>query len=1294
MKRTLFFAVMLFLIGESFLAAQIDRQTRTWNNATDAFAQFEQEIAAQHARNFLAFPNAKLVKAESVNSPDWLTDGRAGTLGDQGRVEIHGTPSVLLYYLGAPRKIAEIRICTGNIDQRGNQDFEIRLANNSAKPGEMPQFANDATLTSGETVLGGNGGGVMTTFTEKSGKPLFDEPFDWIEVKMWKTYPNGTAGSPAKEGNKSDSWGSAVEIQVLGNMDDPASFASEEERNAFQEQQVRQKQEKEFARVGRDTRYALKQFAKSCQSLRLAIEDLSKRFPDQYNGQDYLKRLSEFEKQYEQQKLGLLSLDWAKRFAAFRKEVLLANPLLNFDELLFRRAQNSGLEANWISNCSRGKGDYGNALVTVPPRHANGEYRTVLEGPQGSFVGDIALHWDADKMLVTALGEDKTWQVFEVNLDGTGLRQVTPSIGTDIDNAEGCYVPDGSVLFISTASMMGVPCIDGSSQVGNIYRIEEDGQTVRQLTFEQDQDWCPVVLPNGRIMYLRWEYTDTAHYFTRILFSMNPDGTNQVEHYGSNSFWPNSLFYAKPIPGHSTKFVGIVTGHHGVPRMGELVIFDPAIARKEAEGVVQRIPGYGEKVEPIIADTLVDGSWPKFLFPYPLDENYYLVSCQMTPDAPWGLYLVDVFDNMLLLREEPGYYLLEPTPIVKRPAPPIIPNRIDPDQNEATVFLTDIYMGDGLKDVPRGTVKKLRVFAYSFGYRGIGGHAYFGMESCWDARRILGEVPVYEDGSAMFTIPANVPIAIQPLDENGRALQIMRSWFVGMPGETLSCVGCHEPQNTVTPAKSTIARTKLPSRIESFAGPERPVSYEGEVQPVLDQYCVGCHNGKDGHENIPNFADTKRGPMSFSKSYHALSRHVRRPGPESDVYMLRPLEYHASTSELFQKLERGHHGVEVDPESMKKLYLWADLNIPYFGTWTEVAQANRGRKNHLADVNKRYMELKEQYAGVKLDYEADANYSKKNKTKVDFVKPKELPKPDYSAPAIANWPFDAEKAKKMQAESGKAVTQVVKLGDQSEFTLARIPAGQFIMGDVKGNRDELPRLPVQIEKPFWIMTEEVSNALYKLYDSQHDSRYIDQQHKDHTTAGYPANKPEQPVIRISWNEANDFCRWLSEKTGKKFRLPSEAEWEWAARAGTETPMWYAEGQIGDDFGPYENLSDDSTRLFVVSGINPQPVAHADWQAFIPRADGINDGQMIAEKRGAYKPNPWGLYDMLGGVSEWTSSDYKPYPFKSGELGSTAPKVARGGSWTDRPEYSRAGIRRYYEPWQKVHNVGFRVIMEE
>ena len=1281
------FAALLLSFG-SLRAAEIELSTANWENNQDAFSLMGKTIAENAAVNLLNFKGAKIAAIDAVQVAEALTDGDPGILGQTGRVLFDAAPSRIVYYLGSAHNIKEIRVFSGNIDTRSNQDYEIRLANNEAKPGEMPAFPENATLTTGDTILGANGGGFMTRFAKADGSNLFDEKYDWIEFRVWRTYKPGNqtpAGSPAKAQNASESSASMVEFQVVMDLNEPGLFASEQEKADWEQVQRRRMMDLRIDQFGSEMAFALR----NPESLKRAIDDMTDRFGDDFDPKDYAQRWEGFaarianppEDEAELAKL-------VEEYGAFRREVLLSNPLLtDFDRILVRKGTNPALEQNWMSNASRPKGEYDNALISFNPANPSEQTVIAAEGPNKSFIGDICLHWNADKCLVTALSDQKTWQIFECNLADGALRQVTPDMGGDIDNVEGCYVPDGATVFVSSASMMGVPCIGGTGLVGNIYRVEADGKTVRQLTFEQDQDWCPTLLPNGRILYLRWEYVDIPHYFSRIMFTMNPDGTNQVEHYGSGSFWPNSLFYCKPIPGQSSKFVGIVSGHHGVAREGELTVFDPSLGRQEADGALQRIPGWGKKVEPTIADQLVDNSWPKFLFPSPLDDAYIIASGRLRPQDPWGVYLVDIFDNLLKLWEEPGWHLMEPTPLIARDEPQKIIDRTKPGEKEATVFITDLYFGQGLPDVPVGTIKKLRLFAYSYGYRGIGGHDIFGMESGWDGRRLLGEVPVNPDGSATFKIPANTPIALQPLDADGAAVQLMRSWFVGMPGESESCIGCHETQNSVSPGKLTEARNAEPISIQPFYGPERPFSFEGEMQPVLDKFCVGCHDGTE--KDRPNFADTNKGPRGFSNAYHALHGYVRRPGPESDIHTFRPMEYHSSTSELVQMLEKGHHNVKLDREGWDRLHCWIDLNTPYFGTWTEIAEMRNNQKGSdpLRGVADRYIELKELYADSNLDYESGSYYAETKPERPAFIKPEETPDPDRSAPALENWPFKPQNPPEKQT---------VQVADGVSFDLVKIPAGNFIMGDEDGFLDELPRREATVAQPFWMMTTEVTNALYKLFDADHDSRFIDQWNKDHNTPGYPANKPEQPVIRVTWKRANDFCAWLTEKTGKHFRLPTEAEWEWAARAGSDTPMWF--GALDSDFGKLENLADESTRLFVVAGVNPQPQPHADWEAFMPRANGVDDGNFMEQAVGQYEANPFGLHDMLGSVSEWTASDYKPYPYNADDGrnngAADVKKVARGGSWADRPKWARSGVRKPYETWQPVYNVGIRAVCDE
>ena len=1034
------------------------------------------------------------------------------------------------------------------------------------------------------------------------------------------------------------------------------------------------------------------------ESLRRAVKDLSTHFPDKYTkGADFLRRLDELAKAPDAEKLSALA-----------REALLANPLLDFDKLLLvkRSTRNLGLPANWQSNSSLRKNGYDNEIAVLSPVSPDGKLTTFHKPAGGLFVGDVDLHFNGDRMLFSMPGKNGRWQVFEIRTNGTGLRQVTPGDQKDVDSYDACYLPDGKIVFNCTACFIGVPCVYGSSHVTNLYVMDNSGKNIRQLTFDQEHNWCPEVTNDGRVMYLRWEYADLPHSQSRMLFSMNPDGTNQMELYGSNSYWPNSTFYARPVPDHPTKVVGVISGHHGVRRMGELIVFDPARGRHEATGVVQRIPGHGKKVEPAISDRLVNASWPKFLHPWPLSQKYFLAAAQLTARSQWGLYLVDVFDNMLLLKAMPGYALLEPIPLRRRTRPPVAVDRVATKQSDAIVYITDIYQGDGLKGVPRGTVKKLRLFTYHFSYQGMGGlMGIIGNDGPWDIKRVLGTVPVDPDGSVMFRVPANTPIAVHPLDAEGKSLQRMRSWFTAMPGEVLSCVGCHERQNQVTPNLRTTASARPASKIEPWYGPVRGFSFKREVHPVLEKYCVGCHNGtaRPGGKTIPDFRITtkiknyamvtagnsaKRGGK-FTVAYDTMHRLVRRPGIESDLHLLEPLEYHADTTQLVQMLDKGHHGVRLDAEAWDRIITWIDLNTPFHGTWHEELKDPGGQRT-------RRRELRKLYAGVDEDPEAVVE------TKRPPIKPvpPKTPAPPARTLACPNWPFDAAEAKRRQAAAGPAATRAVDLGDGMKLELVLVPAGEFVMGDADGRADEHPLTRVRIDKPFWMGKYEISNEQYARFDAYHDSRVESKNGYQFGVHGYPMNTPPQPVVRITWKRAMAFCQWLSQKTGPGapgFSLPTEAQWEYACRAGASTAFWF--GPADADYSKSANLADQKLREFAtnpytVFSVYKNATRYDDW---IPKDMRYNDGSLLTADIHGYLPNPWGLHNMHGNAAEWTRTTYRPYPHTSKDGRDAADtegrKVVRGGSWRDRPQRCRSAFRLSFQPWQGVYNVSFRVVCE-
>ena len=959
------------------------------------------------------------------------------------------------------------------------------------------------------------------------------------------------------------------------------------------------------------------------------------------------------------------------------RSALLANPLLDMDRLLVvrRGANNLALPQNWQQQRDVNRKGLTNEIAVLAGLRGEPAFETLYRAEPGTFVGDLQLHWDARRLMFTGENAQRLHRVYELDTaaPGRGARELPLIPDSDVDNYAGCWLSDDSVLFLSNASFIGVPCVVGSSYVASLYRWYPSEGRIRRLTFDQDHNWYPTQLQDGRVMYLRWEYSGIVHYVSRLLFSMNPDGTGQRELYGSTCYWPNALFYARPVPDDPHRFTAVVSGHHGVPRMGELILFDPTRGRRETQGVVQRIPGRGQAVEPVVKDNLVDDSWPKFLHPWPLGGGYVLTACKPTPDALWGLYLADTFDNLTLVAEQPGQALLEPVPLRARPRPAVLKDHVQPGEKNGRVKVIDVYSGPGLAGVPRGTVKSLRVFTYSFAYRGMGSETdRVGFDGPWDVVRILGTVPVEADGSAYFEVPADTPISLQPLDAQGRAVQLMRSWLTVMPGELQSCSGCHEPQNSGSgPLTRPRAMEREPSKIAPWYGPARGLSFNREVQPVLDRSCVRCHDGTAGRPDFrprPGVSIKTRevyyinANNLFPPAYLALCAYIRGQTQEGDNHLQTPCNVHVSTTELFQLLEAGHHGVRLDAESWDRLTTWIDLNRPNHGTWSE----NVGEKR-MGTMALRRSEMQRRYAD--LDEAHEVTYGPA-RLAAPALPPGGEPPPPPPAPAVAGWPFDAAAARARQQAQGSA-TKAVDLGGGVTLAFARIPAGAFATADGRA---------VEIKRPFWMSVDEITNEQYARFDPAHDSFLERGEYMQFTVEerGYPLNTPTQPVCRVSCASADAFCRFVSQRAGGRARLPGGDEWEWAGRAGAATPLFY--GGAGDDFARYANLADAVFRRMDRFRGNMPGAAIPAWR---PAATNVSDGFRVSSPAGTFAPNAWGLRDVHGNVWEWTA-----------ERLPDGRAVARGGSWWKRPQHATFAARVPYAPWQRVYDVGFRVLLED
>lgn len=1039
---------------------------------------------------------------------------------------------------------------------------------------------------------------------------------------------------------------------------------------------------------------------------RMSLENILREYGSDFeNGPGYIRELDEIQTMYlgdrrGNQKEGMN--DALEQLIKLQKKALLSSPVIDFDEILLvkrkidmrdwdklnqtKKIIRFGFPSNHECNSSLPKNGFDNELAILSGFKEKGKMETVFKPADHGYAGEMDLHWDANRMLFTQ-SDSMNWKVMEMDLGSGQLRQVSQAPG-DVDCFDAAYLPNGNIVFGSTANYQSVPCWHGIRRVSNLYIMKEDGSEMRRLCYDQDHDFHPAVLGNGQILFNRWDYTGIAHIYFRQQMVMNPDGTAQRAIYGSNSWFPNSIYFSREIPGSPGKLVSILSGYHGVPRIGQLVVVDTKKGWHEDDGLVARISGKGESITPKYHDDLVGKDWPKFATPYPLNDQYFLVSAWNENTNSVGIYLADVFDNLVLINESAGHALLEPIPLKSQFKPPVIPDKVNLAEDDATVYIHNVYAGPGLKGVPEGTIEKIRVLAYNYGFYGMAGPDKIGYGGPWEAMQIVGTVPVEEDGSAMFKVPANTPIAFQPLDKEGAAVQLMRSWVTAMPGEFMSCVGCHEGPDEIAPSVYAQAAGKQPREIEHWYGDPRGFDFEREVQPVLNKYCISCHDGE--RKSIPDlrpehfFADYQgkllsnlgvarmhpvmkeetNGYNKYTPSYDALIPYIRRVGIEDEVNLLTPGEYHVRTSPLVQILNKGHHGVELNQEAWERLYTWIDLNGPCHGTWNDVYPVQD-------EVKERRFELSVQHGGQATDPETVPFTIKFNETPSHRNKMKRP-----AALALEGWPLSPEKARQKQEDLGEYQKEIT-LGDGIKIKLLKIPAGTFVMGDVKGFPDEWTEQETEIEKPFWMASYEITNAQYKAFNAQHDSRFYGKRHSRTDDRGLPLDAENQPVLRVSWQEAKAFCEWLSVETGINFSLPSEAQWEYACRAGSDSPLFY--GDVSDDFSPWANLGDRSfgPYLFKSGGVTHFVMDGADL------ADtSCNDHFVVTAPVGSYRPNNWGLFDMHGNVAEWVQ-----------ESSGQGEKIVRGGSFYDHPKRARSAYRLSYPEWQKVYNVGFRIVAE-
>ncbi|HEY5913946.1 MAG TPA: hypothetical protein VJA21_25435 [Verrucomicrobiae bacterium] len=632
-----------------------------------------------------------------------------------------------------------------------------------------------------------------------------------------------------------------------------------------------------------------------------------------------------------------------------------------------------------------------------------GKVNSLVSDPTGA-IRDPAISWDAQRVLFAwkKSSIDDDYHLYELDLQSSQVRQITAGLG--FADYEPAWLPNGDIIFASTRCVQTVDC--WWTEVSNLYTCDRDGRYLRRVTFDQVHSIYPQVLDDSRVIYTRWDYNDRGQIFPQPLFQMYADGTGQTEFYGNNSWFPTTIAHARGIPGTQT-VVAILCGHHSA-QVGKLAIIDPAKGRQENAGVqlvapvrptpAERIDSYGQ-----------DGDlWQ---YPFPLNETEFLVAYaplgwsrpkEHSGDPDLGIYWMDVDGHRELLVSDAKLACTQPVPLVARARPLPWANRVDYRQTFGTFYVQDVYTGIGLAGVPRGTVKKLRVVALSFrpagighnGSEGPGGAALISTpvaigNGSWDVKTVLGETTVYEDGSALFTVPARTPVYFQALDERGYAVQTMRSWSTLQPGEFFACTGCHEHKNTAPPALNygfSLAMKAGAQHLDSLIDSAHGFSFPKQVQPILDRHCVRCHrdrkplealsrngvmltvsaglrpDGASGNGDQDELAFSLLGTPNldrtagryWSDAYLVLTlarpvggeadgalsgdcagRVVNWIGSQSVPDPLPPRFAGATRSGLIGLLEAGHKDVKLSREEMDTIACWIDLLVPYCGDYRE-----------------------------------------------------------------------------------------------------------------------------------------------------------------------------------------------------------------------------------------------------------------------------------------------------------------------------------------------------------------------
>lgn len=620
-------------------------------------------------------------------------------------------------------------------------------------------------------------------------------------------------------------------------------------------------------------------------------------------------------------------------------------------------------------------------ICVLDPSKPGEDPKVIFSQPE-MRIHSMNLSFDAKTIYFSAKygTKDQNWQIYKVGIDGEGLTQLT---NNHAKNITPCELPNGRIAFISTQKTTYVVC--QARGAGLLYTMAADGSDVRLISANIDSDHAPQVTNDGKILFTRWDYGIEKNVFARHgLWTVNPDGTKFQLVFGNTIEDPGGFWDAQPLPGRE-EFLCVFGPHHN-HHAGMIGLVWNGNGPEQARGegyrwITREFPIYGDR-------TYADG----YQNPFPLNEKQFVVCYggikhrqhwegKWPERRPWDTYTplrmvyLDAFGNeRMIYRAENGLSCYSTMFLQARQTPPVIPDQIppfrladiDPEQMNrsdygkdltATMMVQDVYQGIS-EYVERGDAKYIAVMEQVQKSRRMAGGEAWGHtpiigRGTVHARRLVGLVPIEEDGSASFTIPAMRSISLNVLNHEGKTLMRMGSDMHAMPFEKMSCIGCHEVRehgygNAPLNKNMPMAFRKAPVTPQKQGwGTHGLIDYVAMVQPVWDKHCIECHSGANPKGNV-NMTDDKT--RFFNQSYDQLVD--RDIVDHLSVFSLdhdenTPKTTGAWVSRIDEFMSKDHCKSEISWSERFAVYCWIDANVPYYGTndyatYPEFAELHHG----------------------------------------------------------------------------------------------------------------------------------------------------------------------------------------------------------------------------------------------------------------------------------------------------------------------------------------------------------------